>query len=372
MSAFPEYFLQNSFVDFTISGEAEVSIDPLLKFLQTPDLSPELVPNMRWKKDGKILASPIQKLTRPDEIETVIVKTKESPAGESFSVYLSRGCPMKCRFCSNWLCHGKEFRRPDFKKVKEAIEQAGLQSSSRPTVRINFEDDNLLLDFDFWLKCIREFKTCFPQALFYAENGIDYRMLNASRCKDLINMGMAQFNFSLGSIDNRVLEDSERTGNTSHFDQIISIAARAAIPVITYFICGFKNDTRESVIENLLFLLKRETLVGISLFYAVPGIYDFEDKSIFEQTSPSLCAGSSAFPWNKSLSTQTLLTAFRLARFVNLLKWKQKNSAEQELISLVINCKKLYTFIKSGSDLKIIEVPNQDYELVKMFVEKIQ
>ena len=367
VSAFPEYFLNTFCIDYTISGEAEVSVGPFIHYLMEPGSKPDEIPGLGWKSAQGMHFSQSREFAGGNQIQPCFSRTGGS---FSFSISLSRGCPLRCNFCSNHLSHGDTFRHCNDENFrKAAIELNGELSSSDP-VCINFEDDNLLLDYDFWIRCLKELKSQFPQVRFFAENGIDYRLLTPSRCNELIELGFSQFNLSLGSADTGILRGSNRAADLQLYDNILSIAATADIPVVTYFICGLKQETRQSIAENLSFLSHRPTLAGISLFYAVPGIPGFEHRAQFKKASPVLCAGSSAFPWNGSIGTETLITAFRLARFVNLLKSATKSDTDTLLISKILESGRLHTSTRTKTGaIEISEVPGHDSELVRAFLK---
>lgn len=369
VSTYPEYFLRDESVDYTISGEAEVSICDFINYITTPYPEPNKVSGLGWKENGNFRYSPVR-LTESEEILCPAMKTGESRAMAYYTVSLSRGCPLECNFCSNWLCHGKNFRRCTDQQIEKIIDEISKSDiSSKKTISINFEDDNLLFDYPFWVKTIKSIRNQFPDTQFYAENGIDYRLLNDQKCRELISLGFAQFNFSLGSVNKSVLKTAGRKTDLEHYSAMLSIASQYSLPVITYFICGFKDDSIESIAQNLAFLFKQKTLIGISLFYAVPGICGFEDRSMFDRLAPVLCCGSSAYPWNNSLSTETLISAFRLARIINLSKSQIISSDEKLLLDEIFKTKKLFTILKKKSEISIVEVPNQDHQLVRMVLE---
>lgn len=370
VSTYPAYFLRNDYVDYTLSGEAEISVCNLIDYITSIHVRPDEVSGLGWKQNGNCYFSSISTKTRSEEILCPAIKTKDSKRSVTFSVSLSRGCPLNCSFCSNWICHGKEFRRCSIDQIDSIITQ--IKAANIPNekiIRLNFEDDNLLFDYQFWINTIKSLKLQFKNISFFAENGIDYRLLNNDKCKELINFGFSQFNLSLGSVSSIINETADRSLNLQHYCSVIKTISDFNIPVITYFICGFKDDTVESVVRNLAFLSKEKTLIGISLFYPVPGISGYEDKSIFDKVSPVLCCGSSAFPWNNSLSTKTLITAFRLARTINLSKAQTINSMDKQLLDKIYSTKKLFTLLKTGNEIKIIEITDQDYELVRLFFQ---
>jgi hypothetical protein len=208
---------------------------------------------------------------------------------------------------------------------------------------------------------------------FSFENGIDYRLLTPQKCQELISLGVRQFNFSIGTTDKSISGTENRFQNFANLDVLYQIIKEKNVPVITYFICGFPDDTHDTIIENLHYLMNRPTLLGISLFYSVPGLECYHNDTVNKHLfSPCLFAGTSAFPWNGSLTTTTLITAFRLSRLINLIKSEDKNDQEKKLIEHITSEKKLFTIVKLGkSNLVIKEVQLQDYTLVKSFVETV-
>ncbi|MCK5153423.1 MAG: hypothetical protein KAQ93_03620 [Spirochaetales bacterium] len=124
----------------------------------------------------------------------------------------------------------------------------------------------------------------------------------------------------MASLDNEQLRAQKRSGNIKKLESIIKYSAQLNIPSITYFICGLKADTHLTMVQTINYLHSLKTSIGISHYYPVPGLVDWQDKDIFLENTQALCKGSSAYPWNNSLSTKELITAFRLARTSNYIK----------------------------------------------------
>ena len=368
-SAHPLYFINHAAVDFVLIGEAEVSIGPFLKAFIDGSIGYHDVPNLYRKQNT--ISTPSMALTRPEQVTAIVSKTYETGASIYFSTSLTRGCPKGCRFCSNFLTHGATFRKAPLDKIQQAIRSLPLDEAMlKKRVFINFEDDNLLLDPAYFFEVLTLFKRRFGSPLFLAENGIDYTLLSPALADRLVNEGLARFNVSIASISQAVLTKERRSLLLDRYQKAVRAIARRAIPVITYFICGFRDDTKESVSDTLAFLFNEPTLLGISLFYAVPGVGDFEDRNRFEGIPPACCNGSSAYPWNGSLSTKTMATAFRLSRYCNLVKLKKRSGQEEELLRKIRAEKKLFTLVKNKAGTSIAAVENCDEELVRMFFEK--
>ena len=365
VSVHPDYFLRQSSIDFTLSGEAETNLLAFIGYLTGKSPAPGLIPGLGYKDKDLRIFTPAAAPTDGNTLQPVLALTGESKDAVYYTASVSRGCNSACRFCANHLVHGRSFRFADPDRF--AIQVDSLPDAAKgKTVFFNFEDDNLLCDMPRFREIIRICGKRFPEVRFTAENGIDYRLMSDENCSELIEAGFTQFNFTLGSVDKTVLKQETRHGSLARFDALLALCRRGDCKVITYIICGFPEDTKETISRSFKFLMKKETAIGISLFYPVPGLPGFRDLKNFDTLSPSLCCGSSAWPWNNSLSTETLITAFRIARMINCMHSFDLTVQEQEVITRTIQTGSLHTVVKVKGQRRVVEVPRQDKELVRM------
>lgn len=367
VSAYPGYFLRSQVIDYAISGEAEVSLPAFIRELRQERPEPARVPNLWRLQDGSPSAPSKSAWTTSQDLQLSYVKVFETKRSCRHLTVLSRGCPLKCRFCSNHVAHGDEFRTMPLDRLRAGLANQPVNDHESREIVIDIEDDNLLIDPDYSLAALREFRSRFPECSFTAENGIDYRLLTPELANALIDLGMRQFNLSLASIDPRALVSENRPADLRRYEDLLALFARRGIPTVSYFICGLQDDDRESIARHLAYLQRQPTLIGISLFYPVPGLPGFEDRSRFDALSPALCAGSSAWPWNAAIGTETLVTAFRLARFVNLSKEPAISAENRALLDRIRDEKKLYTRIMREGRREELPVPGMDEELVCLF-----
>ncbi|MGA2507290.1 MAG: radical SAM protein [Chitinispirillaceae bacterium] len=373
VSAYPGYFLKKNGIDFTLSGEAEAGLPQFLSEILLPDPDFRKVPNCAWKDKNIVSVSPLHAFASDTEIEIALVKTAESSRRTTLSTSLVRGCPKQCDFCSSRLLFGDQIRTPLPERLEEALTDFSQHAGNDGMhVTINIEDDNLLCDETFLHSSIALFKKHLPGASFIAENGIDYSLLTPALCEWLLQNGMSKFNLSLASLAPEILAKEGRFLYLERYEKTIGFLASKHVPSVTYFICGLKNDALESTACNLVYLHNKQTVAGISIFYAVPGLPGFTDFSMFDNSPSFLCLGSVAYPWNKSLSTEAMITAFRLSRYSNLLKNSIRTDQENRLIKMIAEKKELHTIVKNKSGNEtIMPVPNQDKELVKLFFKKL-
>jgi radical SAM superfamily enzyme YgiQ (UPF0313 family) len=369
-SAYPLYFTKNTAVDYVVAGEAEVSLPLFCNYILNQGVSLHTIPNIYYREDGCIRSSIVKTYTCAHEILPVIHKTVGNNKRIRLSMSITRGCDKKCRFCSNHLTHGSSFRKASIESINSMVKSIFIDENL--PVTINFEDDNLLSDPDYFFSVIEILKKKFVTVSFAAENGLDYSLLTPLLADKLIESGFLQFNFTLGSISNVVLQANDRTGSLHHFETIVRHICERNIPVLAFFICGLKDDSVESTANVLAYLLALPSMVksGISMFYAIPGLPDFADTALFDRLSPVHSNGSSAYPWYGSLSTNELITAFRLSRFINLVKSSRRSELENDLIKKSFAEKKLFTQVMENGKVKTIEVPQADPNLIEMFFEK--
>ena len=392
VSVFPEYFLQSGFFDFLVCGEAEVSLPEFirifkdnfnnrtrrlsvtLEFSQLENIMTCNTQNPQTCISDYCAEKSAKKQTEGIDIDIAIIKTLEKKDSLHFATSLSRGCQNNCQFCSISFCHGNGFRKVLSEKFKLGMEEIQIQNEqNNKKIILNFEDDNLLNDKNYLRQIIEYCRMKFKDIEIFFENGLDYRLLTNDLLQFLIANKTGKFNFSLASIDTNILHKQKRKFNLLKYEKWVKIINTAYnLPVITYFICGFKEDNPEIIVRTLAYLSVLPTQIGLSFFYPVPGMPGYENKERFLSIPSNLCAGMSAYPWSKSLSTKTLVTVFRLVRYINAYKQITKYSQDWEIINRIKKEQKLFTYVKVRNRKEIRLVENQDNELVQLYFKELQ
>ncbi len=327
VTVMPEYF--TTFADLIVTGEGEDSIFEIENMVGAID----------YPNKGLIINPGFT-----GELPFVYNLKSRKNSRFTVSTIISRGCPKKCSFCANHLVFGRLLRKVPLAVLKNGmdsiIDEILIVSEKQETIKlhINFEDDNILFYKEYFLEILVYVKyKCETNNIdfsFTTENGMDYTLLDNKLLGKFKELNIAQLNLSMASMDNNQLKEQKRSGNLKKLESILENSAELNIPAITYFICGLSGDTVTTIVNTLIYLHSLKTSIGISHYYPVPGLEDWQNKDIFLENTQALCRGSSAFPWNNSLNTNELITAFRLARTSNFIKYSK---ADKQKIKKIRN-----------------------------------
>ncbi len=349
VTVFPEYFRKTDLFEAVLPGDAETALAGWLS--PGSPTSGRLGSPTSGRKEGRTTGLPAALDPHPEPVWT--------QHGRRITAVFSRGCPKRCRFCSQFLTQGRVLRTASMDTVDEMITRwpEGIEE-------VNIEDDNLLLVPDFFFAVLDRIRSRFPNVGVFAENGIDYTLIDPENLERLFASGFRVFNLSVGSIHAAVLRAEERPADLRRWEEVTHEIDRRGGTSTTYFICGLEDDSPERTATTLVYLSRFPTRPGISLFYPVPGLPGFTDRSLFSDGPSSRTAGSSAWPWTGSLTTAQMVTAFRLSRLIAAPK-------RTELFDRCVETRMLWAEVRDHGKTRLVRVPEQDETLSRAVLEAL-
>lgn len=325
-TALPSSVMENKAVDFVLRGEGEVSM-PLLAKAVKAEAGFASVPGIVFRKEDET----IQKndpaiMVNPDYFPlpaTHLVKLKFYKRGSKGGMMItaSRGCPMKCTYCSVGASSYLGYRKRSVESVVKEIETAVTRFN---VGFIDFEDENLSLDKKWFLNLLYEIKSRFngSELELRAMNGLLPTSIDDELVCAMQAAGFRTLNLSLGSTSRAQLERFNRPDVVEAFDNTLQLAEKYDLNAVGYVIVGAPFQSAEDSLSDLLFMASRRVLAGISIFYPAPDSRDFELCSNLKILPDKFSLmRSSALPLFHATTRKEAVTLLRLGRILNFMKY---------------------------------------------------
>jgi len=324
-TALPEGVMESSAVDFVLRGEGEVSMALFAKALRYATRYDE-IPGMVYRKpDGSLHVSQPVSMPDPDDFPLPATHllnqryySRNKKAG--MVVVASRGCPLKCTYCSIGASSPLSYRLRSVESVIREIENAVNQYD---VGFIDFEDENLSLDRKWFLKLLHEIRQRFggKRPELRAMNGLLPSSLDEQVIAAMQAAGFRTLNLSLGTTAKAQLKRFQRPDVRRAFERALDLARTYDLQAVAYIIVGAPFQEAADSLKDLLYLAARRALVGPSVFYPAPGSRDYmlcASLGLLPQNFS--CMRSSALPLSHVTTRKESVTLLRLSRIINFMK----------------------------------------------------
>lgn len=323
-TAMPESVMESAAVDYVLRGDGEASIVHLARSLRDGQ-GLDNVPGLVRRKGHAVLEvrpparlSDVNALPLP-EIEHVAAPRYRRRGRASTVIVTARGCPLTCSYCC--------MRRSAFPGCRRSVDSVIAeidQAVHRHGVGfIDFEDENLSLDRNWFLQLLREIRTRFSahDLELRAMNGLYPAGLDSELVAAMAAAGFRSLNLSLGSSDPEQLKRFRRPDLRREFDRALVLAEKHELQAVGYVIAAAPDQQAQSSVRDLLYLAERRVLAGLSIFYPAPGSPDYDrcrQLGILPQSLSRLRASS--LPIEHTTSRTEAVTLLRFSRILNYMK----------------------------------------------------
>ncbi len=132
----------------------------------------------------------------------------------------------------------------------------------------------------------------------FAMNGLSLISLDPELLQAMKAAGFERLDLSLGSSSHELNRRMDRPADTARAEAALEAAARLGLPVTTYIILGMPDHRLEDMVDSIIYLMERPTMLGPSIFYPSPGTRTFDavqEAGLCDVTQYGLLR-SSAFP----------------------------------------------------------------------------
>ena len=321
----PQHVMQCPSVDYVIRGDGEKAMPLLAKGLQRGQ-SLKNIPGIVYRGDaGQLVVSRPHRINGAENLllpATHLIKHQFYKRGSRGSTVIvaSRGCPGRCSYCCMRQSPERHFIQRPVESVLEEINRAVTRDN---TGFIDFEDENLSLNRSWFLDLLDGIILRFKDAglELRAMNGLYPSSLDEDVVKAMAKAGFKSLNLSLGSSSPAQLKRFQRVDVRDAFDNALAVAHYNGLQSIGYVIAGAPGQSAESSVNDLIYLARRRTLAGVSIFYPAPGALDFKKCRNLGILPPSFSLmRSSAIPIDHTTTRLNAVTLLRLGRILNFMK----------------------------------------------------
>ncbi|MDQ1331809.1 MAG: anaerobic magnesium-protoporphyrin monomethyl ester cyclase [Thermodesulfobacteriota bacterium] len=332
-TALPGVVMENGAVDYVIRGEGEISMLLLAEALKS-GTGLDSIPGIVFReKDGGIKINEPAVIQNPDNLPFPATGLLDHDfyrrrGTASAVISASRGCPMKCSYCSVGASSFMKYRR---RSVGSVLGELDRIINENKAGFIDFEDENLSLDRKWFMTLLDEIKTRFGKSgtELRAMNGLFPPSLDEEMVRLMKEAGFKTLNLSLGSFSSAQLERFGRPDVRDAFDRALLHAGKYGLDAVGYIIAGAPFQTPEDSVSDILCLAGRRVLAGVSIFYPSPGSPDFglcDKLGILPETFSLM--RSSAVPVSHTTSRKQAVTLMRLGRILNFMKSLKDSGVE--------------------------------------------
>ena len=187
----------------------------------------------------------------------------------------SRGCPLRCSFCSVHTIWGRNNRTRDAQQTVDEIEHLHREYGVR---EIHFEDDMLTLDRPRMIDICREIIARKLDVTWTTPNGVFVNTLNQQLLNAMKESGCYQLALAIESGSKSVLRDlMKKNVSLEYARDVVKTMRQLKIGVYFFFIIGMPGETEADVLQTIKYakdLMPDEAYFSIATPYPGTPLYE--------------------------------------------------------------------------------------------------
>lgn len=288
-SALPDETLAEGCFDYVVIGEGELPLLALCAHLER-GVSLAGVKGIAYRDaDGRSQASDKEPLKNVDDVPmparhlfdmSQYIYSSYSHNGTTLrmpyaTMITSRGCPLKCSFCSVHTIWGRNNRTRDARQTVDEIEHLHRAYGIR---EVHFEDDMLTLDRNRMIAICKEIVERGLDIAWTTPNGVFVNTLNEPLLTAMKQSGCYQLALAIKSGSKSVLRNlMKKNVSLDHARDVVKMMRKLKMGVYFFFIIGMPGETEADVMKTIDYakeLLPDEAYFSIATPYPGTPLYD--------------------------------------------------------------------------------------------------
>ncbi|PSU00611.1 radical SAM protein [Photobacterium iliopiscarium] len=290
-SIFPQDMVLRG-VDFSLSGEGELSFIPLVNYITKNGLNKDLyaelaeIPSISYMNSlGVVVSTPASKLSvdlnNTPAINRDIFNLDLYP---HHTIITSRGCPYKCKFCCSWGPGGKKGRMASPEKILCEVE---MLAEKYGEISLYWADDMFFFNRRDRLKFCRMLSEKNLPIKWIAQLRAD--SIDVELAQALVEAGCVKICIGAESGSDRVLNDIGKKTKIEDIKKAIKICRTVGLRIKTWWITGLPGSSLEeeyAALDAITHSMPNE--VAIHTFVPLPGTEYWDRASEFGIHLPSM------------------------------------------------------------------------------------
>jgi anaerobic magnesium-protoporphyrin IX monomethyl ester cyclase len=290
-SIFAEQVMKDEHVDYVFRGEAELSFSEFLDQLKHEDYAS--VKGLAYRKNGEVILNDINldpeidRINIPDyehiQLEEYIKRGYSYGGfyGKSAPIWMTRGCPYACSFCSASLINGKKIRRHSISYVMKWLDHLYKKYHIRQFALV---DDNFTFQKEYAKDFCRNViqlrgNGYFQERIYFATpNGIRIDYVDEELLDLMKKAGWNGVSVAPESGSRRTLKRMRKNLDPDAVPMLIDRIKKAGLDVRAFFMIGYPGETEEDVKETIKLIRKsRIDALILGKFLPIPGTPIFDE-----------------------------------------------------------------------------------------------
>ncbi len=287
-SSYPERTMDSGVVDYLFKGESELSFPVFIAELEKEKPDWTKVLGLAYRDASGVIQH--NEMERADDLDQIKIPDYDAMqleryivAGYRFNtshkrnapIWITRGCPYRCGFCSAPFQNGKPIRAHSVeymeKWVRYLVEEKNIKM-------MNIIDDNFTFHVPYAKEfCEKMISLGIKDLHFGTPNGIRAQQSDAELFRMMKKAGWENVVVAPESGSERTLARMQKDLKPSVIVKKVKEIKDAGLKVHGFFIVGYPGETLEDIRETEVFLRKcKFNMVFINNFQPLPGtpIYD--------------------------------------------------------------------------------------------------
>jgi len=287
-TTYPDRTMEHKEIDFLFRGEADLLFPVFLDELAKEHPNYENVPGLAYRSHDSLIKNPPEYRDNIDEINWAdydAIELEEyiesgyrlhTSIKRNAPVWVTRGCPYRCTFCTAPLQNGKKVRKHSVKYMMKLVRYLYDEKNVR---QINIVDDN----FTFHTEYAKEFCRAIigldlKDLQFSTPNGIRMQRTDKELLQLMKEAGWRSLIIAPESGSRNVLKKMQKDLDPDIVPDKVKEIREAGLKCSGFFIIGYPDETLEDINATINLIKKcRLNFFFLNNFQPLPGTPLYEE-----------------------------------------------------------------------------------------------